>query len=475
MSTGELGAVGVDVEGLDVPGLESLLRNDDGSVAGDALSRLVAAIDPSDIVDEVASLDFITLTDRVVGWAQAMHLRAIADFVRRPELTPLDKTPFVAAPLGDLVREFADSEVAAALGLTARGAESRIGAAMSCASMPATWAALMSGRIDYPRMLTMFDETAFCEPDAVSAIEAAVLAKGRRGSPGEFRRSLRRAVLRHDREGAKKRSEKARADVYVRTGPASPDTAWLDGHLRAEDAAAIKTVLDAAAASMRREPDESRGVDQLRVAALVAPFWAALATGLLTTPQGPLPLAHLGGQAPALELIVDHHETADASRPGPDPEWGAAVHEDREPATLAGYGPVTAEVARQIASCAVTGSRPRVRLIDRIDADTALRLAHAWVPERDYRPSPALARHLRARNCRCVFPGCGMPARRCDLDHTVPWPDGETHPSNLAPLCRRHHRLKHHAGVRLEQPRPGRFRWTMPTGHTYATGPPPDG
>ena len=46
----------------------------------------------------------------------------------------------------------------------------------------------------------------------------------------------------------------------------------------------------------------------------------------------------------------------------------------------------------------------------------------------------------------CVFPWCSRTARRCDLDHGVPWPHGPTADDNLAPLCRFHHRLKTHGG-----------------------------
>ena len=78
MSTGEFGAVGIDVAGLVVPGLELLPRNDDdGSVAGELLAGFVARLDPRAIDDEGAALDFVALTDRVVAWAQALHLRAV--------------------------------------------------------------------------------------------------------------------------------------------------------------------------------------------------------------------------------------------------------------------------------------------------------------------------------------------------------------------------------------------------------------
>jgi hypothetical protein len=474
MSTTELGAVGVAVDGLEVPGLELLSRNDDGSVAGEVLAPFVAGLAPADIDGESASLDFVALTGRLVGWAQALHLRATAEFVRRPEFAPRDGGRAQSrAPLGEVVREFVDSEIAAALGLTSRGADLLVGTAVSCVELPKSWGGLMAGRIDYPRLLTMVEETALCDPEAARKVEAAVLEGGRRGSRGEFRRALRRAVLRHDAEGAKARADEARADLYVRSGPASTDTAWLDAHLRAEDAAAVRTVLDAAAAAMRREPDENRNVDQLRAAALCAPFWAALATGLLTTPEGPLPLAHLGAQAPALELTFTPDDSAGAAGSTAGTGEHSAGPDVREPATLEGHGPITPTLARKIASCAVPGSRPLVRMVERIDAASALRLSQVWMPEADYRPSAALVRHIRARDRRCCFPGCAMPARRCDLDHTIPWPEGETHPSNLALLCRRHHRLKHHRGVRVEQRRPGELLWTLPTGHTYETGPQP--
>src|SRR5208282_5905959 len=44
--------------------------------------------------------------------------------------------------------------------------------------------------------------------------------------------------------------------------------------------------------------------------------------------------------------------------------------------------------------------------------------------EPGYKPSRRLQHLIRARNARCTAPGCGRPAVRCDLDHTVPWDQG---------------------------------------------------
>jgi hypothetical protein len=95
--------------------------------------------------------------------------------------------------------------------------------------------------------------------------------------------------------------------------------------------------------------------------------------------------------------------------------------------------------------------------------------AHA---ETGYRPSRKLQHLIRARNARCTAPGCGRPAARCDLDHTVPWDQGGlTCECGLAPLCRHHHRCKQAQGWRLAQPEPGLLIWHTPAGRTYATTP----
>lgn len=68
----------------------------------------------------------------------------------------------------------------------------------------------------------------------------------------------------------------------------------------------------------------------------------------------------------------------------------------------------------------------------------------------------------------CVFPWCTRPARACDLDHRVPHGTGGIScECNLAPLCRRHHRLKTHAGWRYTALETGVWLWSDPHGQQF--------
>ena len=95
---------------------------------------------------------------------------------------------------------------------------------------------------------------------------------------------------------------------------------------------------------------------------------------------------------------------------------------------------------------------------------------HASAEDR-YTPSRKLKHLVRARTATCPAPGCGAHAVHCDLDHTLAYPAGITCQCDLAPPCRRHHRVKQAPGWTLAQPEPGVMRWTTPAGRSYTTAP----
>ena len=82
-------------------------------------------------------------------------------------------------------------------------------------------------------------------------------------------------------------------------------------------------------------------------------------------------------------------------------------------------------------------------------------------------PSRKLGLAIAYRDGVCTNPTCTVPARRCDLDHVISFPDGPTAAGNLDEKCRSDHRAKTHAGHRSSRTGPHSGCWTTPTGHAY--------
>jgi len=125
---------------------------------------------------------------------------------------------------------------------------------------------------------------------------------------------------------------------------------------------------------------------------------------------------------------------------------------------VAGFGALPAAMVREVAKTA--------------------RLKPVGIPkatESQYRPSTALAEFVRARDLTCRWMGCDKPAWQGDIDHTVPYPLGPTHPSNNSCLCRFHHLLKtFHCGPygwKVTQLAVGTMVFTSPSGRVHTTQP----
>jgi hypothetical protein len=67
--------------------------------------------------------------------------------------------------------------------------------------------------------------------------------------------------------------------------------------------------------------------------------------------------------------------------------------------------------------------------------------------------------------------GCDKPAWTADIDHTVPYPLGPTHPSNNVCYCRLHHLLKTFSSWKERQLPDGTVEFTSPSGRVYSTEP----
>ena len=101
---------------------------------------------------------------------------------------------------------------------------------------------------------------------------------------------------------------------------------------------------------------------------------------------------------------------------------------NNSPAELAGYGPVVANIARQVAS-----RQQRSEWRYTVTESAGGSISDNGTARR--RPTIGQRREIEARNPTCVFPGCRMPTTESDIDHRVTWSqDGPTTTTNLAPL-----------------------------------------
>jgi HNH endonuclease len=85
---------------------------------------------------------------------------------------------------------------------------------------------------------------------------------------------------------------------------------------------------------------------------------------------------------------------------------------------------------------------------------------------------PALRRALQHRDRGCRFPGCGVPFGQGH--HLRHWANGgPTTLSNLAILCRRHHRAVHEEGFQVDRGPDGALRVRRPDGRALPEAPAP--
>jgi hypothetical protein len=136
------------------------------------------------------------------------------------------------------------------------------------------------------------------------------------------------------------------------------------------------------------------------------------------------------------------------------------------PGDLAGFGPVIADIARQVVA-EQTDATWRFSVYDPLGELISHGITHR-------RPTASDTAFIKARDRTCRAPGCRMAARHCDVDHTDDWTSSkDSRRCNLACLCRKHHLFKHLTGSDLIQIRPGVLGWTTPLGQRYVTRPEP--
>jgi Domain of unknown function (DUF222) len=415
---------------------------------GPELARLLDEADVS-AVGAYELVEAIAGWQRIASWAAARQAAAIMELSRRSQMQPIENRRRRVESMSPL--RITATEVAARLAVTPSEGEGLAARArVWCTELPATWATLEAGRIDVRKAEVIADTLRGHTLELVRRVEAEVLEHAEEMTAPRLRRVIIRALHRLDPQTMAGKAENAKDNRYVRVTPARDGMAWLEAYLPAEDAAALQTAIEAAAAAMKRtNPDDGRTVAQRHADALAQMGWLALATG------------RLGGCGCGQTLDSQHRRAVSVQVTVP---IGLLLGLDEtNPAELAGYGPIPAEVARRLAAHGTWR-----RLLTDPASGTLLDYGRTR-----YDPPPDLVEHVHARDQRCRWPGCDKPAPACDTDHTVPYPQGPTAAGNLGPFCESQHIGKHHSRWKVSQPAPGRFEFISPTGHTYTVTPEP--
>lgn len=367
---------------------------------------------------EVAdALDALAYHQKQVSYHHAQSLHALAGYAIACE--------------GD---EFADAEIAALMRWTPRFAAEQLRMALELVSrLPSTVDALEKGEIDLYKAKILYDKTLPLTAELAAQVEERVLAKAAGQTGAQLRNLASRVVMRVDPEGARDRAEERKQRRCMGIDSKEEDMARLWAYLPANLATACYDRVDKIA-KQAQSPDDPRTLDQIR-ADVVADL-------LLATP----------GKTSAVKVEV--YVTVSAA---------TLMGLSEQPGEIAGYGPITPDLARELAADATW----RRLLTDPVTGE-ALEFGTAT-----YRPPAALRRYVWARDRTCRFPSCVRPAHKSELDHTVPFPEGGTDEANIGPFCKRHHRTKHRSEWLVEQPRPGCFRFSSPAGRTYERLPEP--
>ncbi|MGW8566497.1 DUF222 domain-containing protein [Isoptericola sp. NPDC055881] len=346
----------------------------------------------------------------------------------------------------------------------------------------ATLDALCAGAISYQHAARLADVVADLPAAAAAQVERAVLGRAPGMTAARFRVLARATRDRLHPVPAEVRREAAqlKADVWVDDG--ADGMSWLAAHLPTPVARAVHDRLTCTATRAKGAGDP-RGVGQLRAATLTA----------LLLDGSDMSSSHHAGDpgGPSGGDPAPRHRPS--VNPGPPPDLSPALPPALPPDPLA----VLARTVRPVVHVTVpvstlTGAGEGSGLLDGttpIDAETARHLvaraptlrrvltdpvtgAMLTVDRRSYVVPADLRAFLTQRDLTCRFPGCRVPARRCDIDHTTAWADGgATEAGNLASLCRKHHTLKHESRWHVEQLGAGVLAWTSPRGRTYLTSP----
>jgi 5-methylcytosine-specific restriction endonuclease McrA len=352
------------------------------------------------------------------------------------------------ARLLDLIREFDAREgwntgfrscaawLSWRVGLAPGAAREHVRVARALGTLPLLAQALACGELSYSKVREL---TRVATPDT----EERLLAVGRAGTTEHVERIVR-GWRRVDRQAEAREAALQHASRALHGYPDADGTVRVRGRLTAEIGALLMQALAAARETLYQQ---ARG----------------------TKPEADPPTM-VQQQADALALLAETalHHGIDPGAPGE--RYQVVVHVDAEvladpdqpgQSVIEDGARVPAGTSRRLACDAS-------RVVMRHDADGRV----VEIGARTRTIPPALRRALHHRDRGCRFPGCGV--RVGQGHHIRHWAQGgPTTLSNLALLCRRHHRAVHEEGFQAVRQPDGELQFRRPNGRLLPEVPRP--
>jgi hypothetical protein len=393
-----------------------------------AMLSALSDIDPG--LDDPARVDQIRLLEELKSAAAAAQARVTAAFVKyqRAEQAAAGVKP-------ERIGRGIAGQIALAKRCSPAFAQRYIGFAMILTrELPATFAALAAGQTSEWRALLVARETAWLSRADRAAVDAEIGPQLARLGDRKVESETKRLAYRYDPSGYVGRLRRVQADRHVGIRPVPDTMTRLSALLTIPQGVAAHTALCRAADQIKAAGDpRSRGQ-------IMADTLVERVTGLAAADDVPVEINLVMTDQALLQI-------------GP--------HRD-EPAHVAGYGPVPAEVARELVH---RSGRAVPRWIRRLYARPHTGELAA-VESRRRLFTPGQRRFVELRDQTCRTPYCDAPIRH--VDHVQPYhAGGPTAVDNAAGLCETCNYAKEAPGWHSRMLPDGVLEVTTPTGHQY--------